>query len=161
MQGKYFEDMDVKPGDVIVCVDDDGETWWTIGEEYTVSNNYRITDDEGDDWGFTSAKFVHKAEWAAVQKPATTVDYNDGKWHGWNGGERPVHPETVVDCLCDESEAMYHGLLAGDVDWSTGGAFRVIKEHKAPREFWIDPTTGSISTAPVSGYIHVKEVCDE
>ena len=23
------------------------------------------------------------------------VDYNDGNWHGWDGGECPVHPESV------------------------------------------------------------------
>ena len=28
-----------------------------------------------------------------------TNTYNDGKWHGWNGGECPVHPKTVVDYL--------------------------------------------------------------
>ena len=25
------------------------------------------------------------------------TSYNDGKWHGWNGGECPVHPETEVE----------------------------------------------------------------
>lgn len=24
------------------------------------------------------------------------TDYNDGKIHGWNGGDCPVHPETEV-----------------------------------------------------------------
>ena len=24
------------------------------------------------------------------------TDYNDGKWHGWNGGECPVHPESEL-----------------------------------------------------------------
>lgn len=62
-------------------------------------------------------------------------NYNDGKWHGWNGGECPVHPETVVDCRfyngnCDERDA-------GDYSWSYDGAsrivaFRVVKEHKEP-----------------------------
>ena len=24
------------------------------------------------------------------------VDYNDGNWHGWNGGECPVHPDSEI-----------------------------------------------------------------
>lgn len=32
-------------------------------------------------------------------------DYYDGCWHGWNGGECPVHPETIIDvCLYDDGE---------------------------------------------------------
>ncbi len=27
------------------------------------------------------------------------TDYNDGEWHGWNGGECPVNPEAVVDVV--------------------------------------------------------------
>lgn len=70
------------------------------------------------------------------------TDYNDGKWHGWNGGECPVAPNTMVNV------AYYYGTTciydtiwgAGKLSWShleMGGdivAFRVIRE---PRDFWL------------------------
>lgn len=27
------------------------------------------------------------------------IDYNNGKWHDWNGGECPVHPKSVVEVV--------------------------------------------------------------
>ena len=66
------------------------------------------------------------------------TNYNDGEWHRWDGGECPVHPESVVEVLCER-----HGILsdhlADNVYWRIGTsiiAFRVTKEHKEPREFW-------------------------
>ena len=76
-----------------------------------------------------------------------TNTYNDGKWHGWNGGECPVHSDTVVDYLwvykhkgeprsnlvtnqpagCLLFEGNEHGDLV---------AFRVVKEYKEPREVY-------------------------
>jgi hypothetical protein len=74
------------------------------------------------------------------------VNYNDGNWHGWNGGECPVHPETVVEYVWNGS----HGLVSQTekagwgIGWRSTGkyhmiAFRVIKEHREPREFWVAP----------------------
>ena len=72
------------------------------------------------------------------------VDYNDGNWHGWNGGECPVHPKSVVDvCLIDR--ACVEGETAERWFWDKEStrirAFRVIKpyvEPPKPREFWIN-----------------------
>lgn len=71
------------------------------------------------------------------------TNYNDGKWHGWNGGECPVHPETVVEVACGDGLA--RGEAKAHEPWGEGEgtqpiiAFRVIKEHKEPREWfgWI------------------------
>lgn len=70
------------------------------------------------------------------------VNYNSGEWFGWNGGECPVHPETVVECVCLEGEYTSHtDGDAGEWNWDDEIcpiiAFRVIKEHKEPREFWL------------------------
>ena len=75
------------------------------------------------------------------------TNYNDGKWHGWNGGECPVHPETVVEgvYLNEDGKPDFRSPMRDDArnfDWVRGGlfcliAFRVIKEHKEPREFWL------------------------
>ena len=101
------------------------------------------------------------------------IDPNDGKWHGWNGGDCPVHPKTEV-------EAVYTSSSLNDLDSDSGAAdrfvwghcgnfdiisFRVTKaweEPKEPREFWI---TGRGSFGEVwsecpegrTGFIHVKE----
>lgn len=75
----------------------------------------------------------------------TQPDYNDGKWHGWNGGECPVHPESVVCAVTAEGDVIDY--CAKEVAWyhdEDGGnvvAFRVIKpyvEPRKPREFWVN-----------------------
>jgi hypothetical protein len=73
-------------------------------------------------------------------------DYNDGKWHGWNGGECPVHPESVVEVL-----TTYPGKndgFAGSFTWDDQDgfghwivAFRVITPYREPREINIDGVT--------------------
>lgn len=70
------------------------------------------------------------------------TNYNDGKWHGWDGGECPVHPYSVI-----EGVYLFNGTPCRDkananvFDWGHDDepiiAFRVIKEHKEPREFWL------------------------
>lgn len=70
------------------------------------------------------------------------TNYNDGEWHGWNGGECPVHPETIVIAQHESRET----LAAKYFNWKTEGdfdiiAFRVIKEHKEPREFYAQEMT--------------------
>ncbi len=84
------------------------------------------------------------------------TNYNDGKWHGWNGGECPVHPMTIVAAIYggetpDVPETRLDGVirLAGQFQSSCWNhdeiisirskiiAFRVVKEHREPREFWV------------------------
>lgn len=69
------------------------------------------------------------------------TNYNDGKWHGHNGGECPVHPETVVEWVTKGTSG---SGKAGVYFWGVEDhenclirAFRVINEHKEPREFWL------------------------
>ena len=71
-----------------------------------------------------------------------TVDYNDGKIHGWNGGECPVHPETVVlswckgggcDKLTAKGLRWFHKDNGGDI-----AAFQVIKVFKDPKTIWVN-----------------------
>lgn len=80
---------------------------------------------------------------------ADQVNYNDGKWHGWNGGECPVHPKSEVEVrfrgyakeyyLCDRRDAGGWAWRHDDSNYDII-AFRVIKEHKEPpkpREWWV------------------------
>ncbi len=65
------------------------------------------------------------------------TDYNDGQIHGWNGGECPVHPKSVVE-VRSWSGAML-SYPAGSIDWpSIRGCFRVIKAYREPRVFWVN-----------------------
>jgi hypothetical protein len=68
------------------------------------------------------------------------TDYNDGKWHGWNGGECPVDPQAVVDVVSinyvgsPERDASNYALAA-DHCWVHDDdgdiiAFRVVKPGK-------------------------------
>ena len=75
------------------------------------------------------------------------TNYNDGKWHGWNGGDCPVHPKTIVQAL--RGGIVYAATVTLEADkinsdsWKIVGqdysviAFRVIKECREPQEFWI------------------------
>lgn len=101
------------------------------------------------------------------------TNYNDGKWHGHNGGECPVHPKTVVDAiwLNDGVPTRYKGVSV-DIDWEYNPnpliAFRVIKEYKEPREFWVrydENKQASVIVSPVDHFhakpgeiIHFREV---
>lgn len=65
------------------------------------------------------------------------TDYNDGKWHGWNGGECPVHGDSHVEYVTLNEPGISD---AGSLDWNTEIlpiiAFRVVKRHREPRELW-------------------------
>ena len=108
------------------------------------------------------------------------TDYNDGNWHGWNGGECPVHPESIVDVKFNEGTE-YEGHEAEDWIWNGKLyriiAFRVTKpyvEPPKPREFWINEYAWGFSDlhdnkAEANEYatknrircIHVREVIEE
>ena len=73
------------------------------------------------------------------------TNYNDGNWHGWNGEECPVHPESYVQGLYLRDGKPTHDSpvtdYASQFDWkrdhaNTLVAFRVLKEHREPREWW-------------------------
>ena len=69
------------------------------------------------------------------------TDYNDGKWHGWNGGECPVHPKSVVEVALHRGVSL-HAINASRWDWSDDDcpiiAFRVVKEYREPREVYLN-----------------------
>lgn len=60
-----------------------------------------------------------------------------GPWIGWNGGERPVHPTTVVEVITEEGKMQNFasGFIWEECE-NTIIAYRVIKEHREPREVW-------------------------
>lgn len=83
------------------------------------------------------------------------TDYNDGKWHGWNGGKCPVHPKSEVEAVCESTCHSGYGRVtwkvAGDMTWSETLqpiiAFRVVKEYREPREWWLTLSKWTESTA--------------
>lgn len=109
------------------------------------------------------------------------VDYNDGEWHGWDGGVCPVHPESVVDVKfndgeeCEEEKAEVWGWESRFVKII---AFRVTKPYVGPpkpREFWINEYADGYIAYPHDSKekanismgegrircIHVREVIEE
>ena len=104
------------------------------------------------------------------------TDYNDGNWHGWNGGECPVHPESLIELRTPYG---YHetNRKASITAWENPKLFRVIKpyvEPPKPREFWINEYEWGFSDpydskadADECAYksilrcIHVREVIEE
>ena len=91
------------------------------------------------------------------------TDYNDGKWHGWNGGGCPVHPKSEVR-LWDAASGQEAFTAADAAHWSFSGAFRVTKPYRAPREWWAwqdGEGLWHMAEMQVAGAIHVREVTDE
>ena len=70
-------------------------------------------------------------------------DYCNGQIHGWNGGECPVHPETVVS-IWKRGGSMAWSGKAGNVCWDHGScvsdiiAFQVVKRHVEPKVIWVN-----------------------
>jgi hypothetical protein len=96
------------------------------------------------------------------------VNYNDGNWHGWNGGECPVHPKSLLEVIyLDNGLSCIDDAFSGACDFSAGAelpiiAFRVIKEYREPREWWIDPEGRAFAGEELcpKPYIHVREVLE-
>mgnify|MGYP003467751551 CR=1 FL=1 len=68
-------------------------------------------------------------------------------WDGWNGGECPVHPETVVECAFDDGlpDLCVTAKRANDYCWgpiSTIIVFRIIKLHVDPKVIWVNEHDG-------------------
>jgi hypothetical protein len=70
-------------------------------------------------------------------------DYNDGQIYGWNGGECPVHPETVVKFWMRDGYSVPEGI-GRSLRWSALGAssdiiaFQVVKAYVEPKVIWVN-----------------------
>ena len=49
--GKPLKELNVKPGDIVKCVDNDDCYWWTIGKTYAVTADGTPADDDGHTYG--------------------------------------------------------------------------------------------------------------
>jgi hypothetical protein len=82
------------------------------------------------------------------------TDYNDGKWHGWNGGECPVHPDSRCDLVLANGN-MFRAISTNGWSWSADEAnpiiaFRVVTPYAEPEtyegECWAYHYVGSCPT---------------
>lgn len=64
------------------------------------------------------------------------TDYNDGKWHGWNGGKCPVHPKSNVCGIYMDNEVVPHQKpvfdCASEFDWDRSGSYILIAFRVVP-----------------------------
>ena len=74
-----------------------------------------------------------------LEEPST---YITGQWYGWNGGECPVHPETVVEIV--DRDGLAKSSFAKEWRWSYEPdpiiAFRVVTPYVEPKpklECWV------------------------
>jgi len=107
------------------------------------------------------------------------ADYNDGNWRDWNGGECPVHPKTTVEAVWHDPRMGRAGMTGPrpakvenepTLAWVHVVKFRVIKEYREPREWWMvknGSSSWAFNTAreaktayPGCAPIHVKEVTE-
>ena len=120
-----------RDGKRVEIVECDGDKYWGYkgndGEWYREDGRFSVEPSQYDIIG----------PWEDEPAP----DYNNGKWHGWNGGECPVHPETVMEYCWKEGT---NTADARQLNWNMrlNGlyAFRVVTpyvEPPKPREWWI------------------------
>ena len=73
------------------------------------------------------------------------TDYNDGNWHGWNGGKCPVHPKSLVDYVWhdprQETAGCGYACEAREDEgprmaWAHVVKFRVVAPYVEPRTSW-------------------------
>lgn len=75
------------------------------------------------------------------------TDYNNGQIHGWNGGDCPVHPETVVNVW--KRGSWIGSSKAGKFCWDHGNcvsdiiAFQVVKAYVEPKVIWVNEYAGN------------------
>lgn len=95
------------------------------------------------------------------------ADYNDGKWHGWDGGACPVHPKSEVEAVWHDprlNEAGMTGPRPAKVDneptlaWAHVVKFRVVQEYHEPQELTFDPSKYFMWFDSTDGLVHVREV---
>ncbi len=75
------------------------------------------------------------------------TDYNDGKWHGWNGGDWPegVHKKSMVEAYYRIESYTDGFTIQGALEartaygrsWPDIVAFRVVKPYREPRVWWL------------------------
>ena len=87
------------------------------------------------------------------------TDYRDGKIHGWNGGECPVHPKDEVKVWLREDKAEDNGYGKGeewvwkwheDYNQSDIIAFKVVKKYVEPKTIWVNEYPGEFLAAHAS-----------
>ena len=97
------------------------------------------------------------------------TDYNDGNWHGWNGGECPVHPKSEVEAVWHDSRMKRAGMTGPrpakvenepTLAWEHVVKFRVVKAHAEPQHFEFDPKKYLIWFESSDGLVHVREVLE-
>jgi hypothetical protein len=132
-------------------IDDDGDYHFMV-------DKLRVYTADGNHGGYSgiitpNPNFDIVSEDKNEKRKKDMTNYDDGKWHGWNGGECPVHPETVVQMVWQFSkgdirpgkvngrakEYIWEGNDSGNIV-----AFRVIKEYREPREFWVNIASGAV-----------------
>lgn len=87
--------------------------------------------------------------YAEELEKAMKKDWNDGQIHSWNGGDCPVHPDTVVKYWTNSGEKYPHSakcLRWKHTDEGLGDiiAFRVVKEYVEPKVIWVNEYTGGL-----------------
>lgn len=80
------------------------------------------------------------------------TEYVTGQIYGWNGGECPVHPETVVD-VWFRGQSCQLALKASYLVWrhsDSGGdivCFKVIKLYAEPKVIWVNEYNSGFGAA--------------
>ena len=146
--GKMLDVLVLRAGDVVECVESN-RSHFHEGKKYTVNENLDIIGNDGLVYWNLKSGYPSASKFRIVTPTTPAPDYNDGKWHGWNGGECPVHAESLVECAWISGKTSIH--RAGSAKWLTEGqsqycvALRVAKPYKEVREFWANEYPNYIS----------------
>ena len=115
---------------------------WDSRECYPNDGDYHWTEDGKSGRAANADCPDLIAEWSEPMD-LTAPDYNDGLWHGWNGGECPVDPRSEVEWIWHDPAQNTAGKSEGPARRAAWRShvlkFRVTKPAPPkPREWWIN-----------------------
>ena len=121
---------------------------WDCKEVFPGTGNYHwLSDGRRGSGGCKSCPdIIAKLNPVEAGPDPVKSNYNDGKFHGWNGGQCPVHPESVVEVMFWDGEKSSYNDKAGNWHWGGQGdstiiAFRVITPY-------VEPAPAPVMTTP-------------
>jgi hypothetical protein len=96
----------------------------------------------------------------------SNVDYNDGKIHGWNGGDCPVHPESDVQYWVRSGKKGNYSAKTLDWDHTPDShnafdviAFCVVKQYKEPLFVWLNEYVDRVEAYATKNIANIHATC--
>lgn len=126
---KKLSEWNPKKGDVFQLEDSNIKMYITSDTHFRADYwNTNQLDEVFNFWDHMECKLVSRA---------TPEETPVGKWVGWNGGECPVHPKTIIEIVGGFDDSYTSVACPDEVIWENVSAYRIITPYKESKEYWV------------------------